>query len=353
LGLPISLAHLELVLPVGISFYTFQSLSYTIDVYRRRMERTRSPLDFALFVAFFPQLVAGPIVRAASFLPQLGNARRFAEVNLRFHLTLFLVGYVKKACVADQLARAIDPVFAAPELYGAASQWLASCLYTLQIYCDFSGYTDMAVACAGLLGYRLAENFNFPYLARSFREYWRRWHISLSSWFRDYLYIPLGGSRRSPARVGLNLLLVFFLCGLWHGAAWTFVLWGLYHGAFIGAERWIPVSRMPRWLGHVYLLLFTNLGFVIFRAADLPTAIAYLRGLFSPDLVAVSAGIDPWWWLLLVGFALVHCWGYRKPVEQRVAGLPAPVFALGYGAAVALTLPWAASGYQPFIYFQF
>jgi alginate O-acetyltransferase complex protein AlgI len=304
-------------------------------------------------VAFFPQLVAGPIVRAASFLPQLASARHFVDVNLRFHLTLFLVGYVKKACVADQVARVIDPVFAAPELYGAASKWLASCLYTLQIYCDFSGYTDMAVGCAGLLGYRLAENFDFPYLARSFRDYWRRWHISLSTWFRDYLFIPLGGSRRSPVRVGLNLLLVFFLCGLWHGAAWTFVLWGLYHGAFISAERWVPVSRMPRWLGHVYLLFFTNLGFVIFRAADLPTALSYLAGLFSPDLLATTAGVDPWWWLLLASFALVHSWGYRKRVETRVAGLPAPVFALGYGAAVALVLPWAASGYQPFIYFQF
>jgi alginate O-acetyltransferase complex protein AlgI len=356
MGLALPARTLEIILPIGISFYTFQTLSYTVDVYRGRLTPTRSMLDFALFVAFFPQLVAGPILRARTFLPQLLTMHRLAEVNFRAHLTLFLVGYIKKACVADQVAQVVDPVFASPELYSAASHWLASLLYSLQIYCDFSGYSDMAIACAGLLGYRVTENFAFPYLARSFRDYWRRWHISLSTWFRDYLYVPLGGNRGSTVRVWVNLWIVFLLCSLWHGADWTFVAWGVWQGLFLSLERVVRAERLPSWLGHLYLLLGVNLGLVIFRAQDLPTAWTYLKGMLgagphpSPGPLV---GVDPAWWLILAGFAVVHVWLSRRPVEERVRDLPSWLFALGLGAAVALALPWAAWGYQPFIYFQF
>ncbi|HVS16485.1 MAG TPA: MBOAT family O-acyltransferase, partial [Thermoanaerobaculia bacterium] len=226
LGLELHRPSLEIVLPVGISFYTFQTLSYSIDVYRRKIEPTRDLLDLALFVAFFPQLVAGPIVRARDFLPQLERARRWAEVRAAPHLTLFLLGFIKKACVSDNVAATVDAYFAAPQAYDAAGAWIAVLLYAIQIYCDFSGYSDMAIASAGLLGYDLGPNFQHPYVAASPREFWQRWHISLSTWLRDYLYVPLGGNRHGEPRTHRNLMLTMLLGGLWHGAAWSFVLWG-------------------------------------------------------------------------------------------------------------------------------
>jgi alginate O-acetyltransferase complex protein AlgI len=356
LGFPASESTLQILLPVGISFYTFQTLSYTIDLYRRQIEVTRSPLDFALFVGFFPQLVAGPIVRARDFLPQLLHRKSFTHVNARYFLALFLVGYIKKACVGDHIARVVDPVFAQPEIYGAAAKWLASFLYTVQIYCDFSGYSDMAIATAGLLGYHLTENFAFPYLSRSFRDYWQRWHISLSTWFRDYLYIPLGGNRGGSRRTAINLFFVFSLCGLWHGAAWTVLIWGLYQGLFLSLERFVPVDRMPKVVGHLYVMLFANAGFIIFRSADLATAGTFLAGLVG---AATSAGagalqsIPAEWWLLLLAFALMHILFERLGLERTVERVPDWLFAPAYGVAAALALPWAAAGYQPFIYFQF
>jgi len=354
LGLPLPATTLEIVLPLGISFYTFQTLSYTIDVYRRRLAPTDSLLDFALFVAFFPQLVAGPIVRASEFLPQLTRARRFADVAVRAQLVLFLVGFVKKACVADGIAEVIDPVFADPAAYATATQWLASVLYSIQIYCDFSGYTDMALASAGLLGYELTENFRAPYLALGVRDFWRRWHISLSTWFRDYVYIPLGGDRVSSWRVARNLWAVFLLCGLWHGASWTFVLWGAWHGLFLVIERRVPAERLGAPLGHLYTLLVVVLGFVVFRSADLATAAVLLKGLLDPGAwTAAGEAVDPRWWLLVIAFAATHAWLAARPLEDRSAAVSDWIFAPAYGAAVALVLPWAAVGYQPFIYFQF
>jgi alginate O-acetyltransferase complex protein AlgI len=195
LGFEASPHVLGIVLPVGISFYTFQTMSYSLDVYRRELRAVRDPLDFALFVTFFPQLVAGPIVRAIDFLPQLERVRVWRDVRVRACATLFLVGYVKKACIGDNVAELVDPYFKDPALYDALSAWIAVLFYAVQIYCDFSGYSDMAIATAGLFGYELRLNFDFPYFAASIRDFWRRWHMSLSSWLRDYLYIPLGGSR--------------------------------------------------------------------------------------------------------------------------------------------------------------
>lgn len=355
LGLPLSVSTLSLVLPMGISFYTFQTLSYTLDVYRKRMPPVHSLLDFALFVAFFPQLVAGPIVRARGFLPQLARAPRLREIEFRRHLVLFLIGFIKKACIADRIAQTVDPVFADPAAFGPLSQWLASLLYTVQIYCDFSGYTDMAIASAGLLGYRLTINFDFPYLARSIRSFWRRWHISLSSWFRDYLYIPLGGNRAGSLRTAANLMLVFLLCGLWHGASWNFVSWGLFHGAFLALERRVPVDRLPAAVGWLYTLLVVNTSFVIFRAPDLGVAGQLLGGMFGLVRSTADPGqtLSSGWWLLLLGLLWVHRMQRRRSVAQRVEGLPGWAFAAAYGVAVALALPWVVTEFTPFIYFQF
>ncbi len=356
LGLHFSTPVLQIVLPVGISFYTFQTLSYTIDVYRRRLEPIHRIGDFALFVAFFPQLVAGPIVRASTFLPQLVEPRRLADVAFRAHLSLFFLGYVKKAVVSDNFAPVIERVFSDPEAYGPLGKWLGLLMFSVQIYCDFSGYSDMAIASAGMLGYALPLNFNFPYLARTITEFWRRWHISLSTWFRDYLYIPLGGNRGSSARTYLNLSLVFFVCGLWHGASWNFVVWGLFHGAFLIFERFVRLERglRPALLSHLYVIVVSSVAWVFFRAPDLPSSLAYAKGLVG--IGAVKGGtdpIDPRWWLALAAFAIVHALMARDGVRRPLRSAPDPVFAVVYGVAVALAIPFAASEYVPFIYFQF
>ncbi len=352
LGLGLPLQALEIVLPLGISFYTFQTLSYSIDVYRGRLVPTKSLPDFALFVAFFPQLVAGPIVRAIDFLPQLANPGRLSDIGLRVPLVRFLLGYIKKACIADHIAAAIDPVFADPAAFDGMTLWLASLLYSLQIYCDFSGYSDMAIATAALLGYHLPENFGFPYLATTVQEYWRRWHITLTTWFRDYLYIPMGGNRLGPARLAINLCTVFLLCGLWHGAAWTFVVWGIYHGLFLTIERFARADRLPRALGHVYVLLVVSCGFVIFRSTSLPAAGIFLSGLL-PGASTGTLTIWPGWWGMVAGFGFAHAALSRWPLDSPVARAPGWIFAAAYGVAVAVVLPWAANEYEPFIYFQF
>ena len=277
LGIDADPMLLNLILPVGISFYTFQTLSYTIDVYRGKIEATHKPLDFALFVAFFPQLVAGPIVRAGDFLYQLDAPKKFNEIDYRWALLLFLVGFIKKACVADNLAPFVDAYFAAPDLYGSLQAWLAILAYTAQIYCDFSGYTDMAIASAGLFGYRLRDNFNRPFMALNISQLWERWHMSLSSWLRDYLYIPLGGSRGSTLMTYRNVMITMFLGGLWHGAAWHYIMWGVMNGAGLvvhGIWRQLTAGRwqMPALLGMALTFLYWLITLVAFRAPDMTQA---------------------------------------------------------------------------------
>lgn len=351
---------LHIILPVGISFYTFQTLSYsyTIDVYRRRLEPVESPLDFALFVGFFPQLVAGPIVRAADFLPQLRSSPRWQTVAVERCSWLFLIGFVKKACIADQVAPYVDRVFAHPELYTAGSMWIAVLLYAIQIYGDFSGYSDMAIACAGLLGYDLGRNFAFPYLASSLSDFWRRWHISLSSWLRDYLYIPLGGGRGPRWRVHRNLLLTMVLGGLWHGAAWTFVLWGAWHGlALIGHRVWQqarPASDSPwrRAGGTLSTLYCVLIGWIFFRAQNLGDIVVLLKGfIFFQDSGPLT--LDPRLSMWIVVLTPLHWLGSRTPLDLRLAALPRWSFACAYGAAAALALAFVPLRSAPFIYFQF
>ena len=281
MGLHASIHTLAIILPVGLSFYTFQSMSYTLEIYRGHLDPVRKPLDLAFFIAFFPQLVAGPIVRATTFLPQVHEARRFASVDFRSALVLFLVGFVKKACIAENAAPFVDQYFASPESYSAMSCWIAVLLYAVQIYCDFSGYTDMAIACARMLGYELTINFNFPYFANSVADFWRRWHISLSTWLRDYLYISIGGNRGGRAYVYRNLMITMLLGGLWHGGAWTFVVWGGIHGLALVVQRewkarssklkWI--TPVMRWLGAPLTFFVVCLAWIFFRAQNFHDAL--------------------------------------------------------------------------------
>jgi alginate O-acetyltransferase complex protein AlgI len=358
-GLHFPARTLDIILPVGISFFTFQSMSYTFDIYQKKLQPIHSPLDFALFVSFFPQLVAGPIVRAASFLPQLTQVRRFADVEVRRFLGLFLLGFIKKACVADQLSVASDPVFANPEAYGAASKWIAVGLYHVQIYCDFSGYTDMATATAGLLGYKLTRNFFFPYIGRSLSDMWTRWHISLLSWFRDYIFIPLAKKSASPAWGLFCVMVVMLASGLWHGAAWHFVVWGMFHGLVLIVER-TPflafMQRRPVIVQVAYCQIVVLVNWVFFRCQDLPSAFSFLGDMFWPVSGPLVAGQPPlpWPWLLAVlGFMAAQAFAFRTRPLTRLQQVPALVFAIAYGAAWALVLPWVATGHRPFIYFQF
>lgn len=300
LGLTPNWEPLKVFLPYGISFYTFQSLSYSLEVYRRKLPAERSFLNLAFFVAFFPQVVAGPIVRAMTFLPQTLEKRSWLSVDVRGCLVLFFIGFVKKTCVGDTLSQVADLYFAAPENYSATSAWVAAICYAGQIYCDFSGYSDMAVAVSRLLGYELCDNFAFPYLSASITDFWRRWHISLSSWLRDYLYISLGGNRGSKLFTYRNLMLTMVLGGLWHGASWTFVVWGAMHGAALVLHReWsrftesaAGVRRAMKVFALPLTFLWVLLTWVPFRANDIYIDQANPTESGTKRLVRTAAGFQ-------------------------------------------------------------
>ncbi len=303
-GIEASPVTLRLMLPVGISFFTFQALSYTVDVYLGKLRPTRSWVDFFVFISFFPQLVAGPIERATNLLPQFQQARCFDCDAAQHGVCLMLYGLFKKMVVADLLALYVDKTFANAGLYGSVAAFLGACFFSLQIYCDFSGYSDVARGVARLFGFELMLNFDRPYLSRSFTEFWRRWHISLSTWFKDYLYIPLGGNRVSPVRHLRNLWVVFLVSGLWHGAAWTFLAWGALH-ALYQTLAWCRACLFPRRasgkLAALGAIAVVNLGavfaWVFFRADSIAEAKGYLSVLFSGDLnlslMALCAGTGP------------------------------------------------------------
>ncbi len=281
INLQMSLIELdEIHLPIGISFFTFQALSYVIDIYRRDSPVQKNIINIALYISLFPQLIAGPIVRYHDIASQITKRKtQFDDFYYGSHR--FIIGLGKKVLLANVLGRAADYIFSLPtETIPAGLAWLGAIAYTLQIYYDFSGYSDMAIGLGRMFGFNFLENFNYPYISKSIREFWRRWHISLSSWFRDYLYIPLGGSRKGVTRTYLNLIIVFFLCGLWHGASWTFVVWGLYHGCFLVCERFKPVKSLlgilPGPLRHLYVLLVVIVGWVFFRAETFDYALGYL-----------------------------------------------------------------------------
>jgi D-alanyl-lipoteichoic acid acyltransferase DltB (MBOAT superfamily) len=364
--------HPHIVLPLGISFYSFQSIAYLVDVFRGEFPPIRNPLKLALFKAFFPQLIAGPIVRAEEFLPQMSSARRFDPAVATHGLDLVASGLFKKVLIADMVAPFVDQVFAGPREYGSLVLLLGTYAYAAQIYCDFSGYTDIGRGCAYLLGYELPRNFAHPYFSVNIIDFWRRWHMTLSRWLRDYLYIPLGGGRGERGRTYRNQLITMTLGGLWHGASWTFVIWGVYHGLLLAATRFAHGLRgvkgeQPLFTGRAYRVLATLLtfhlvciGWVFFRAPDFATALAVLAGIarFHPlipgDVAAfgyVTLGVTT---LGLSAAAALHALTLigvsRNWASSRAWAVARPA---AYTLVAIGILLLAGRGAKQFIYFQF
>ena len=355
-GLKIPLLHLAL--PVGISFYTFQCLSYTIDVYRGSVPAQKSLINFGAYVALFPQLIAGPIVRYADIARELEH-REHSWENAAVGLRRFLVGLGKKVILADNFALLIR-LFRQSGEKSVLFYWMYAVAFTLNIYFDFSGYSDMAIGLGRVLGFHFVENFNYPYLSRSVTEFWRRWHISLGSWFRDYVYIPMGGSRVSRWRWVLNILTVWMLTGLWHGAAWNFVLWGLLFAALLLAEKWIPVlQRLPGVLRHGYVLLAVVLSFVLFNADSLAQAGQDFAGLFGFGSLSLTSAETLYY---LKSYAVLFVLGILgstpvvKNAARRIDGTKAGVV-LEAAAMLALLIVCTAylvdGSFSPFLYFRF
>jgi alginate O-acetyltransferase complex protein AlgI len=366
-GLSISTPVLDVILPIGISFYTFEAINYMVDVYRRHVRAESNLAHFMLFILFFPHLIAGPIVRARDFLHQIRRPKRWNWLRMEVGVQYFLLGLFKKVAIADHMAPFVDALFANPGAYSTGSTWVAVLAYAIQIYCDFSGYSDMALGTAHLLGYRLAVNFNMPYLAANVSEFWRRWHISLSTWLRDYLFIPLGGSRCSNARTNLNLMITMTLGGLWHGASWNFVIWGVVQGLMLVIHRvfrgWCEgqaglqrvLQSLPGLALRVgFTFLCICLAWVLFRAPTMQIASGVFTNLFSLrqgaagfnyrlSVVAVLGGI------LLLG----HVLGWNDRGRRFLNHLPAPVAGIGYALLLTLTLVLTPEEGKPFVYFQF
>ena len=365
----------HIALPIGISFFTFHALSYVIDIYRRKRGAARDPRDTALYIFFFPQLVAGPILRWNAIAPQLEN-RVFRSEVFAEGVRRFVGGLAKKMIIANAVALPADQIFAlsADEL-SIGTAWFGILCYSIQIYFDFSGYSDMAVGLGKMFGFEFIENFNFPYTAQSIRDFWRRWHISLSSWFRDYVYIPLGGNRVSAMRNHINLVAVFFLCGLWHGASWTFVAWGLFHGIFLVLEKtpWgTALDKLPRPLRHAYTIFAVMMGWVLFRSDTFAGAGHYFAALFGAGHVGLAQPILRYTsneviWALCLGVAFsMPLWSEMRKTGTTIGSL-IPVrsrkiyFALGQILEIVLVIAgllisaaWLAGGtYNPFIYFRF
>lgn len=356
---------LDLVLPVGISFYTFQSVSYMIDVYKGRVAPARTWLDYAFFLSFFPALVAGPIVRADYFLPQLEANRHATRTELYTGLWLILVGVVKKAVIADYIAQYNDLIFGAPGAYSGFETLMGIIGYTMQIYCDFSGYSDMAIGIALIMGFKLAQNFNFPYKSRNLTDFWHRWHISLSTWLRDYVYIPLGGNRKGTARTYVNSFATMLAGGLWHGAAWQFVFWGAMHGAGLAVHKaskpWlaripdIPAVKVLSWL---LTMTFVALMWVFFRATswnDAVTLLAALGSGYSLAGIAAFASARAVWLILLLVVVMAHALptDFIDRCRRSFIDLPWLLKLLIFIIVVQLVLEFRTADVAPFIYFRF
>lgn len=366
LGLPEAAANAP-PLPIGISFFTFQALSYLIDLYFRRIAVQTSPFRLALYISMFPQLIAGPIVRYAEVEAAIQD-RRTERSDISYGVHRFVVGLAKKTLIADPLGLVADQIFGIPaDGLSSGVAWLGAVTYSLQLYFDFSAYSDMAIGLGRLFGFRFPENFNYPYAARSITEFWRRWHMTLSRWFRDYLYIPLGGNRGGAGRTYLNLWFVFLATGLWHGAAWSFVFWGAYHGAFLIAERiglGRLLGRLPGAVQHAYLLLVVIFGWVPFRAESFAQTLAFYRAMLGLETGAaamfypMARYADPYVWLILALGVALSVPVISGPLRARIAALPAGrqvwIIGQGFWALFAITLvSVGAASYSPFIYFRF
>lgn len=353
------------LLPIGLSFFVFHAISYLVDVYKKEVTATRHPLDFAAFIALFPHLIAGPVLKYHLLADQFRHREHTFE-NFSLGAQRFMVGFCKKVLIADSISPLVTAAFASPDPT-FADAWLGALAYTLQLYFDFSGYSDMAIGLAAMMGFRFPENFNHPYISRSITEFWKRWHMSLSSWLREYLYIALGGNRRGRGRTYLNLWLTMVLGGLWHGANWTFVLWGAWHGSILAAERYLGERRLRNpvapLLGIAGTMVLVILGWVMFRAADISEAFGIYQGMLGLNGWGLSDALS---WqvsgsqltVMLLAWALVYVapfweqWAARSRVGggqilHNAAFLSvAPLFVLS-------VLKLSAQSYTPFLYFQF
>lgn len=366
----------QVTLPIGISFFTFHALSYVMDIYRRKWTAARNPGDVALYIFFFPQLIAGPILRWSGIAPQIAS-RKVSVEKFNEGVKRFVGGLGKKMLIANAVALPADQIFALPsQEMSPALAWCAALCYSMQIYFDFSGYSDMAVGLGKMFGFQFLENFNYPYISRSVKEFWQRWHISLSSWFRDYLYIPLGGNRCSEPRIYLNLMIVFFTCGLWHGASWTFVFWGVYHGLFLILERTPAgnlLSKVPRPFQYGYTILAWMIGWVLFRSDSFAQFLMFVKNMFGMLQAGPSSQLIARYMTRQVLLALVLAVIFSMPtwpwLKRMARGLPRfapesfrPVLqATGFLVETCVivlifftSLAWmAGSTYNPFIYFRF
>ncbi len=354
-----------ILLPIGLSFYVLQSVSYLVDVWRGDVPVSRSFINYAAYKAMFSQLIAGPIVRYAEIDREL-NAREHSLVQFGVGARRFMLGFAMKVCFADTLAPVVDAVFALPSP-SLVDAWTGAVAYTLQLFFDFAGYSAMAIGLAGMCGFHFPENFDNPYLAGSIQNFWQRWHMTLSRFLRDYLYVPLGGNRRGRVRTYVNLLLTMVIGGFWHGANWTFLLWGAWHGGMLALHRgWRAAGgrEMPWWAGHLMLMLAVVIGWVVFRAADVAQAVGMYRGMLGLNAVALSDALawqvtpDQWWCLLIATAAIyLPLLRSRLPMLRGVAGMGLPARALwvvgpplAFMLGVVLLYSRAA---VPFLYFQF
>lgn len=356
---------LDIILPVGISFYTFQSISYVVDVYKKRIKPTRKWIDYLFFLSFFPALVAGPIVRADYFLPQIEGKRHVSQADVWGGLWLVIAGIIKKAVIADYIAQYNDLIFNSPELYTGVQTLMGVLGYTMQIYCDFSGYSDMSIGIALILGFRLGLNFDSPYQSRNLTEFWRRWHISLSSWLRDYVYIPLGGNRHGTFRTYLNNFLTMLIGGLWHGAAWKFVFWGAMHGVGLAVHKackgWlvkIPDNFFVSFVSWALTFVYVSLLWVFFRAADFSSSLLIIQNIFVDfqwNQISQFALARPEWCVMMLLLIIAHFIPSSFMDKMRVVFIKSNwvIKLLIFLVVVQLVIEFMSEEVAPFIYFQF
>lgn len=354
----------NLPLPLGISFFTFQALSYLVDTYRETTPPQRNPVNLGLYIALFPQLIAGPIIRYHDLARQLAR-RQITLGGFSYGIERFICGLAKKVLLANTLGQMADTVFSLPpQDLNSGAVWLGAISYTLQIYYDFSGYSDMAIGLGHMFGFTFLENFKYPYISKSIQEFWRRWHISLSNWFRDYLYIPLGGNRRGALRTNCNLVIVFLLCGFWHGAAWNFVFWGIFHGFFLTVERGSfgrLLKKAPAIIAHGYTMFIVIIGWIFFRADNFGQGVKFVKILFGAGKgelpFQVILAMDPLFLITLAGglfFALPTAAKLLSKTRENWPIVTSGCYRLWLLGLMLLSMASLATGaYNPFIYFRF
>ncbi|MDE7397741.1 MAG: MBOAT family protein, partial [Muribaculum sp.] len=356
---------LDIILPVGISFYTFQSISYIVDVYKKRIAPTETWIEYIFFLSFFPALVAGPIVRADYFLPQIKSSTHATAADMYQGLWLVMLGVIKKSIIADYISQYNDLIFQTPDGYTGLESLMGLIGYVIQIYCDFSGYSDMAIGIALIMGFRLSRNFNFPYKSQNLSDFWRNWHISLSTWLRDYVYIPLGGNRRGTIRTYVNNFLTMLIGGLWHGAAWKFVLWGGMHGIGLAVHKlcqpWlrkIPDIWPVKALSWALTMTYVALLFVFFRADSLQDSIIILRNIFTnfdPEYIVPFIKVRYVWLIMVLIIIVAHSLPRRwyDVASEKFVSAPWCVKLLLFIVVVQTVVQFMSENVAPFIYFQF